>query len=811
MDDKTLELDGAERRAILGSRRYRLGFLLLAAVVLIVSGVLYYRAEIRRVESEQYQELNVVAELKTAQVCGWRKERRADLKRSLNSPYFRDAVEELRNKPHDSRLQERMRERLRAELDTVTHVNAMLLTMKGDILSSAAPPPDRADITEPQLIEESLRTGQSVIGRLRRSTTGVIYIDTVGVVRRENGAPLAVLVLRSDSAALLEPLMSVWPTGSKTAETLLVRKEGNEVLLLNNLRREPHTALLLRIPLTEKQIPSVQAVLGKQGWFRGRSFRGVEVLADVRPVPESSWFMVAQVDAAEVMAEIHYRAGAAFIAIFLLLLLTVLMTAYIYRYRQAGLYRSLYRTERTHREYYELLRITLYSIGEAVITTDPSGRIRQMNPVAEHLTGWTEAEAAGKLLDEVLYIVDETTRQKVERVVERVLSEKSPIGFANHVVLISKDGSEYPIADSGAPICSSAGDIMGIVLVFRDQTKERIVQKALRDSEEKYRRLFEDAVIGVFRSTPDGGIVTINRAYARMFGYSSPEELVDDAAGTFIGLYADPDQCLSFSRMIEAADGPIEMESVLKRKDGSTFVGGIHVWSAQDGRGIPILEGFVEDISVRKLTEEAMQASLKEKETLLKEIHHRVKNNLQIMSSLLNIQSQHLRDPQALEALRVSVDRIRSMALLHEKLYRSEALSKVSFPGYIEDLTRYLVSTYASGRQVALKLDVTPVFFDIDTAIPVGLIVSELVTNSIKHAFPEDREGTITIGFHMDGSRGTLFVADTGIGFPDDMDFRKTESMGMQLVVILVEQLEGTLELKRDGGTEFRVSFNTTT
>jgi len=207
------------------------------------------------------------------------------------------------------------------------------------------------------------------------------------------------------------------------------------------------------------------------------------------------------------------------------------------------------------------------------------------------------------------------------------------------------------------------------------------------------------------------------------------------------------------------------------------------------------------------MAEEAVRASLREKETLLREIHHRVKNNLQVMSSLLNIQTQYLTDPTALEALKVSMDRVRTMALIHEKLYRSESLSAILFPDYVGDLARDLMSAYSRNRAIVLNLDIDPVSFDVDTSIPLGLIINELVSNSLKHGFPGEEGGMITIGLYAEGARMTLAVSDTGVGFPEDLDFMKAQSMGMQLVVMLTEQLDGAIELKREKGTGFRITF----
>ena len=217
--------------------------------------------------------------------------------------------------------------------------------------------------------------------------------------------------------------------------------------------------------------------------------------------------------------------------------------------------------------------------------------------------------------------------------------------------------------------------------------------------------------------------------------------------------------------------------------------------------------GVAVDVTERKRADEQIKASLKEKEVLLKEIHHRVKNNLQVMSSLLSLQTQYLNDPDALAKFRVSMDRIKSMALIHDKLYRSGNLSRIYFPGYAEDLTHDLVNTYVTDRIIEMDLRLEPVSFDVDTAMPLGLIINELVSNSLKHAFPDTERGTILVALRKEQGSLTLTIADNGVGFPGDIDFAETQSLGMQLVVSLVEQLDGTITLTRDGGTEFTITF----
>jgi two-component sensor histidine kinase len=222
-----------------------------------------------------------------------------------------------------------------------------------------------------------------------------------------------------------------------------------------------------------------------------------------------------------------------------------------------------------------------------------------------------------------------------------------------------------------------------------------------------------------------------------------------------------------------------------------------------------LYERAQQEITERVRAEEQIKASLKEKEVLLKEIHHRVKNNLQVVSSLLSLQSQTVDSPAALEVLQESQNRVRSMALIHERLYRSEDLAQVDFAVYIRDLATFLVRSYrAQLGPISLNTEAEGVFLGIDTAIPCGLITNELISNALKHAFPNGKEGEIWVKIGTHGDRQfTLIVGDNGVGFPPDVDFRDTESLGMQLVNTLVDQLEGTVELRRDGGTEFTIRF----
>lgn len=217
---------------------------------------------------------------------------------------------------------------------------------------------------------------------------------------------------------------------------------------------------------------------------------------------------------------------------------------------------------------------------------------------------------------------------------------------------------------------------------------------------------------------------------------------------------------------------------------------------------------LLREIAERKKAEEQLKASLEEKEVMLRELHHRVKNNMQIVSSLLRLQSCNVTNKELLSLFNETHNRIRTMALIHEGLYGSKDLARINFADYVERITTHLFSVYNQiSKNINLKLEVGEIYFDINTAIPCGLIVNELVTNSLKHAFLEGESGEICIKIEKSQDKYSVLVKDTGSGFPEGMDFHMTKTLGMQLVTDLVKQLNGRIRLDRRSGTKFKISF----
>ncbi|TGJ99489.1 response regulator [Leptospira semungkisensis] len=213
------------------------------------------------------------------------------------------------------------------------------------------------------------------------------------------------------------------------------------------------------------------------------------------------------------------------------------------------------------------------------------------------------------------------------------------------------------------------------------------------------------------------------------------------------------------------------------------------------------------EISERKKAEEALRLSLREKEVLLREIHHRVKNNLQIVSSILSLQGNYITDRRSLEMFQDSQSRIKSIALIHELLYQNEDLAQTDFKEYLNSLVTNLLRTYRVNSKIYFEINADRVHLSLDTAIHCGLIVTELVTNSLKYGFKERTQGKISISIKIVNEDYFLTVEDDGVGFPEEVDYKQTDSLGLQLVNTLAHQIDGSLSLDKSNGTKFTLVF----
>lgn len=355
-----------------------------------------------------------------------------------------------------------------------------------------------------------------------------------------------------------------------------------------------------------------------------------------------------------------------------------------------------------------------------------------------------------------------------------------------------------------------SGDEIGMLIASFNRMIDRLENQRseLMNSEIKYRSIFDEASDGIIL-VKDGELLEANKKASALFGITK-----ESAAGIKIAEFLNTSHNMfgmNMTDIIEKAlnDEPQHFESQFTDPNGEKIFADINLHKVEL-QGEVILLSIIRDISSRKTSEDKIRTSLREKEILLKEIHHRVKNNLQVISSLLNLQAGFIRDETALEMFRNSQNRVKSMALIHEKLYKSGDLSSINFGEYVRSLTSNLLKSYRVGNDsIAIKFDIPEnVYLSVDTAIPCGLIINELVTNALKYAFQDKPSGEVGIRFCSDGENNSLVVYNDGTEFPrDQVDLINPKTLGLQLVNILASQLKGSFQLNSDVITEFIIIF----
>ena len=575
----------------------------------------------------------------------------------------------------------------------------------------------------------------------------------------------------------------------------------------------------------------------------------------------------------------------------------------------------------------ENLNATLNSIGDAVIAADIEGKIVRMNPVAEKLTGWTLDAACGKSLTEIFRIINSKTRGKVKNPVDEVLRSGKIAGLANHTKLISREGAEYHIADSAAPIRDASGHISGVVLVFRDVSEEYQIRESLQENEDRLSKIIAAANDGTWDWDLDTNVVEFDRRYYEMADYEKDEfphtfeefskrvhpddmHIVMDHAerhlkgeldrfevefrfarkeggwiwilgrgiiverhsdGTpsrFLGTHTDiskrkaveetllierrrlaavlegtnvgswewnvqsgqivinerwaeivgytldelsPISFETWSKLTHPEDLKLSNDLLQKHFDGETeyyfcelrmrHKSGGWIWVLDKGKvaewtddGKPLLmSGTHQDITENKKADEDLRKALKEKENLLSELQHRIKNNLTMINSMISLKAGSVSSESTKDALDAIAARIRALSELYSLLYQSNSLEEIRLDVYCVNV---ISSMKTLTGKVRIKQAVDDFSVPVRIAATLGLIVTELVTNALKHAYSEDREGIITVSVSGNDNCVKVVVENDGRGLPEDFVLAESKGMGLKLVEAMVEQYKGSLSLE---------------
>ncbi len=389
---------------------------------------------------------------------------------------------------------------------------------------------------------------------------------------------------------------------------------------------------------------------------------------------------------------------------------------------------------------------------------------------------------------------------------EQVLSKERIKNFEHQ--LKRKDGRIITVLNNSRPIEDFQGNVVGMQSTLINITDRRKSEEALRESEERFRRIVQDTNAGYFFIDREGYFEEVNNAWLKMHKFDSDDEIIGHHFSETL-LDTDLEEAKKIVESLINGEPVPTIEFSRRNKDNSI---GFHTFSVSPvvNKGkVTGLEGFLIDTTEKRHAEEQIKVSLKEKETLLQEIHHRVKNNMTVISSLLRLQANSMEDERLKTALMDSQNRVQSMSAIHETLYQSDNLSAVDMKTYLSSLTGVVAQNYSIGSKVNLIVETENILIGAKQASPVGLIVNELISNSFKYAFPDNQEGEIKIILQKTGNQIELEYADNGIGLPEDFDWKNAKSMGLNLVNILAEnQLDGSIDTEGGNGTKFIIKFN---
>ncbi|WP_048191065.1 PAS domain S-box protein [Methanobacterium sp. SMA-27] len=463
---------------------------------------------------------------------------------------------------------------------------------------------------------------------------------------------------------------------------------------------------------------------------------------------------------------------------------------------------QLKRAEKNLLEGEKRFRTLINSSTDMIRILDKNGYIIFDSPSCTKILGYPDGSLIGKSPLEFIHPDD---LERVKNDLAEVYENRNP-GIPTEFRIRKADG-KYLHVESISQNMIHVPNIGGIVVTTHPIQQRKEMEDTLRESEEKYRTLFETDPDYTLLIGTDGIIQDVNKATSDITGLSREELIGKHFIELELAIPEDIPVYVENITQILKGEQIKTFESQFRDKNGKIRWGVITLTPIIKDRSISSIMAIISDFTDRKVAENQLKTTIKEKEVLLREIHHRVKNNMQIISSLLNLQTQHVEGEETINVLKESQGRVKSLAMIHEKLYQSPNFTDINFKEYIRKLVSDIFYSYGiSTGTIESVLNIEDINISIDTAIPLGLIINELVTNSVKYAFPKCK-GTITLKLKSSKEQMELTIADDGIGIPEDTDIENTETLGLQLVKNLINQLDGTLKLNTDKGTEFKIKF----
>lgn len=574
---------------------------LVILILLTLLSLFFYETQKKNIENEINSNLHTIAKLKMVQLSDWYLDELNDANLIAHSPFMIEKIDRWlqSGSESDHNVLLSLFDQIVAEHD---YKSMILISQQGNFLGSSDDNLHEINSHLIDLARQSIETDSTLSTDLYFcSIHHEDQIDFISPVFLPQSKKTVAVVFRMLPEYYIYPLLSYWPDPNLQGENNLVRRELKQIVVLNQQNDLTPSPSFLQIDPKDSTNPSFHVLKGETGIIEGIDYLGHEVHAYIDSVKATNWFLISKINKDEIRNQ-YQRIGLITLIVYLLIAMTIgTGMVMLYYLQQKNHYRNLWNME-------EEYKTTLYSIGDGVITTDKNGLICQMNPVAEKLTGWKEAEARNKVLEDVFRIVSEDSGLMIENPVFCVMQKGAVVGLANHTLLISKEEIRIPIADSGAPIYDKDGQLRGVVLVFRDQTEERDRQKALEESQRQLSTLMSNlpGIAYRCRNDIDWTMEFVSQGCFDLTGFTSGE-LIGNKLVSY-GELIVPSFRTTVDQTIQTAIGNktwFQLEYQIKTREGQIkwiWEKGLGIFSSE-GQLIA-LEGFISDITSRKLAEE---------------------------------------------------------------------------------------------------------------------------------------------------------------------------------------------------------------
>jgi len=784
-------------------------FVVFSAAILYI-GHLYYTTKQVYFREQTELTISAIAGLKVNQITNWWSACNSDCQRIRSNGFLVEHLVSLGSRPASERSVRLIASWMGSLQETGGYQSVFLLDTAGRVLFFKGRPDSALDAREKNTLGEVVRSYDVSFTDLHRAdSAGGVFCDFFAPVidaRRGGGVIAGIVVLRVDPSRHIFPLVESWPNSSSSSEMNLLGRDGSDVVYLSPPRHRKTEPFQLRFPSTDTTLVAVRAARGMEGFVEGGDYRGVQVKAFISKVPRTPWMLVAQTELSEINDPLNSVAKWVSSLSFALIVAAGLGLGLWRRHRQAQIYHARLREETQRSQ-----ALAALNIAEERFT-----KVFRRSPVPMCITRLSD----GTILD-----VNESFvalfGYAPDEIINRPSAEfqfwSTPDGRRGSIASLAESGT---IVNLESPLRKKSGE-MGMQLVSSERihlsgepcllvtavdiTSRKMVEEALRESNERFEKVFRNSpVLMSLTSMDDGTVVEVNDAAAQVLGFSRSE--VVGKTSEQIGWMSVDD----LSRILTALryhDRIHSLQVRMHRKDGQPVHCSLN-GEIVNLRGKKFLLSVAEDITEQKHSQEQLARSAREKEELLKELQHRVKNNLSLIAALLEFGMNSIVDERSKQAFVDAQSRIRTMSRIYDQLYQSSTLEDIEADIYLSQLAHSLIQTFAvNAHKIQLKLHLHAVKMDMKRMVPIGLIVNELVTNALKYAFPDDRTGEVMLSFEKLNKHIVLAVSDDGVGLPKGIDLKRPASLGLSIVSMLADQIGAELVVTGTKGTTVSLTF----